>query len=1331
MKRVIFPFAIAFLGMVLAACSSSKPEHHNHQIDSNYLDDDGNLTEPIDIATHNEEEGIKGRYKEGVVLTKHFGPIDYSSFDLNIASVEELYYGSPWHIVTLNSGTSLDAVKYLRQTNLFKAVDYDYLMETEETSTTAVVSSNPYYEDLSYLDTMCIGDAWAYSASNHLGGTNGGGSPDVVVAVIDTGVDYNHPDLASNIWTNAGEIPANGMDDDGNGYVDDVHGWDFANSDNDPIDDNGHGTHVAGIIAAENNNIGTVGVAFNCKVMPIKAGFQNGTFSNANLAQAITYAYMNGASVINMSLGGKSISLAVEEALQNAYYQCSLIAAAGNDGLCNEAACMKHSPNTLVTYPAALSYVVGVMSCDASGQSISSFSNFDHFEYNKNEYDVFACGEQIISTWPGNRYARMSGTSMATPVVAGIAALARSAYPDKEVYSNKFIHSQLSETGTKHPLPEEGGFIPKHTVCNANKVLTTVPKPNIYDLYDHYCFDNTSFSENNDGNEYINPGERIHIGLEFANRGGMASNITISADTMAHNDPTLVDPQISILTPTINIADIGTFSVGDCGKIYDGDKLIDVEHPLVIEVAPNCPNNYCATINLHLTYKNGLDSNDTTIYQTDTSVTIVVTNGYEIIGIIENDTTFTNDRRYFIADVVIIPENVTVIFEEGCNIEFYAKKEGKIASNNNTKILVYGSLYFEGTENNIIDLHNNDYFPSRVYSILPSSSTCHIEFNYCRVQNVTLSENGSNQYLFEDNVCIYNSEFSAISGKDSYGMIWTGVTNWYYWTGSIARNTIFDLGETKCGILRILDIQNCNVILPNRHSASIEIYNKFINNLVIIHEWSWNTTYGVSSIQIIPNANYPLSGQLVSQSIYEYQIQFSNNTIVLDFEPQTLEGLPGFSVSEYKWNNVRYYPAGEGNLFPYVYRENEVNMCTSNIQSNGTRYINFNDTENHNDDLIWPYIKDISIYDQLGDKVNTIDTNQFTARVTFSRAMDENSDFALYYGSTEPYADYKIRGGFVSDTIWEGTIQNKAMIENGIQRFRTSGGYAKDNPNLKIYNLGKTFSFYINTTSALSMNLNAEATRSGVELTWFQDDYDTLMGYNVYRCLDKDGNYTKINNSLIPAQENTYIDDSYEPGKEYWYTFTIVLSDFSESAPAGKVNVLTIDTINPTVYHNPVNQGYAGNNLPIYCSASDNIAVKSATLYYRTIGESNWKTIQMSKSSDRYSAVIYGSEVTMLGLEYYIAVSDGTNTITRGDQDNPYTIIVKDPSTLNMIGDVDGDGVITTKDALMIIRAINDELLLSDDQFQRADLDKSGVLNTFEALRILQYINGNVTTLEM
>jgi hypothetical protein len=192
-----------------------------------------------------------------------------------------------------------------------------------------------------------------------------------------------------------------------------------------------------------------------------------------------------------------------------------------------------------------------------------------------------------------------------------------------------------------------------------------------------------------------------------------------------------------------------------------------------------------------------------------------------------------------------------------------------------------------------------------------------------------------------------------------------------------------------------------------------------------------------------------------------------------------------------------------------------------------------------------------------------------------------------------------------------------------------------------------------------------------------------------------------------------------------------VLTDFSESNPAGKVQATAMDTLAPNIYHTPVNQGYMNNNLVISCTASDNVAISTVTLYYRAVGATEWKTLNMAKQSDKYSATIFGSDLTLDGIEYYIVASDGRNTINKGSEETPYTVIVKDASAISRKGDVDGDGVVTTKDALMLMQCINGDLILSDDEFKRADLNGDGVLNSSEALRILQYINGKVNTLEM
>jgi subtilisin family serine protease len=254
------------------------------------------------------------------------------------------------------------------------------------------------------------------------------GSGDVLVSVIDTGIDYTHPDLAANAWTNPGEIPGNGIDDDGNGYIDDVHGWDFYNNDNDPMDDHGHGTHCSGTIGGiGNNGIGVAGVNWTVKIMGVKFLSSGGSGSTSGAISAIQYATLMHAKVMSNSWGGGGFSQALMDAIQAAYNAGILfIAAAGNGSTDTDV-----TPN----YPSC--YAVGnVISVAATDHSdlLADFSN-----WGLTTVDLAAPGVDILSLAPGNQYATMSGTSMATPHVAGVAALVLGRFPGMGVDQAKAL----------------------------------------------------------------------------------------------------------------------------------------------------------------------------------------------------------------------------------------------------------------------------------------------------------------------------------------------------------------------------------------------------------------------------------------------------------------------------------------------------------------------------------------------------------------------------------------------------------------------------------------------------------------------------------------------------------------------------------------------------------------------------------------------------------------------------------------------------------------------------------------------------------------------------
>lgn len=254
-----------------------------------------------------------------------------------------------------------------------------------------------------------------------------------LIAVIDTGVDIKHPDLINNIFTNTAEIPGDGIDNDGNGFIDDVHGYNFHDMNNDPTDNHSHGTHCAGTIGAEGNNgEGITGVAWNANILPLKFMDKSGGTTAAAI-EAVIYATKMGADICSNSWGGGGFSQALHDAI--AAYPGLFICAAGNNSENNDLG--PHYPSNY-----DLPNVISVASTDQNDQ-LSSFSN-----YGKQTVDIAAPGSKIYSTTPNGQYAFKSGTSMATPHVSGVAALIMSAYPELPVSD---VKAAILEGGVELP----------------------------------------------------------------------------------------------------------------------------------------------------------------------------------------------------------------------------------------------------------------------------------------------------------------------------------------------------------------------------------------------------------------------------------------------------------------------------------------------------------------------------------------------------------------------------------------------------------------------------------------------------------------------------------------------------------------------------------------------------------------------------------------------------------------------------------------------------------------------------------------------------------------
>jgi serine protease len=390
-------------------------------------------------TVHSQSRAVTGRaYVEGEIIVKFResaepfleGQVPEEIFKGKAARIEPLSRRMRGSInrIRLNENVSVEeAIEQAKSDPRVEYAEPNYLLYASDTT-----PNDTYFTRLwGMLNPAC--PACDNGSRADIGATRAWdittGSDDLVVGVIDTGIDLSHPDLAPNAWVNPREVDGNNVDDDGNGYVDDVNGWNFFSDSKEVYKERSedlHGTHVAGTIgAAGNNATGVAGVAWHVKLMSLKfLGGKDGKGSTGNAIEAINYAIdqkQRGVNirVLNASWGGGGNSAALREAVAAAGEAgIVFVCAAGNDGEDGDAA--DHFPSG---YARELSSCVSVAAID-SQDNLASFSNYGH-----STVSVAAPGYQILSTVPGGGYSSLSGTSMASPHVAGVVALLLSKEP--------------------------------------------------------------------------------------------------------------------------------------------------------------------------------------------------------------------------------------------------------------------------------------------------------------------------------------------------------------------------------------------------------------------------------------------------------------------------------------------------------------------------------------------------------------------------------------------------------------------------------------------------------------------------------------------------------------------------------------------------------------------------------------------------------------------------------------------------------------------------------------------------------------------------------------
>lgn len=552
-----------------------------------------------------------------------------------------------------------------------------------------------------------------------------------IIGIIDTGVDIEHPDLADNIWTNPSENDgAEDSDDDSNGFIDDLHGWDFINNTGRIGDWNGHGTHCAGTAAGVGGNgKGVAGANPDALIMPVTVLQSDGVGDLATLIKGIDYAVANGADVISMSLGTYAESIALEQSLAKAYQKAVLVAAAGNDGLC----IYPHKcPNPVTgvidngspSFPAAYTFVLGVQASGKNG--MTSWSNYDEDgpiycnptffgEEKLYNYELMAPGQTIISTFINGQYKKLNGTSMATPLVAG--AISRlitcKDYSNKEILFGDLIHSTTKNGNVD--------FFAAYSITDEDRQPTLHHVTNLLDD-----------AEGGDSDNRPDAGETIRLYPTLRNDWGNAMNIRITLEMGENEDESLIE-----------FIENGVEFNNDLSSYAKGKSV----NPIVFKLRDDVADGRHIKLRLRATCDNISE-------EMVQDFVITAENGVEIGGVIKEDLTLYPNVHYIVTNTLAVPEDVTLTILPGTILKFKENAGLNAAT---------GSLVCSGTPENPIIFTMADLTAGAMYELNFNQNT----LDYVTFDNLLIKTGSTSSYGIQDAI-LNNCTIKNCTVSNSY-----------------------------------------------------------------------------------------------------------------------------------------------------------------------------------------------------------------------------------------------------------------------------------------------------------------------------------------------------------------------------------------------------------------------------------------------------------------------------------------------------------------------------------------------------------------------------------
>lgn len=1007
-----------------------------------------------------------------------------------------------------------------------------------------------------YLDAIKLPQLWDMPKLE--------GSKRPVIAIIDTGVDITHPDLADNIWTNTAEAEgAEAEDDDQNGFVDDLHGWNFVQHNAVMEDRNGHGTHCAGIAAAVGNNgIGIAGANPDAFIMPVTVMEPDGAGTASVIIQGIDYAIDNGADVISMSFG--SSGAWGYQVFQKAYQTAILAGAAGNSGQS-----IYRAQNGL-SFPGAFDLVLGFQASNEQNTQ-AVFSNYDPdgpYYVNSDwygskwyNYEIWAPGQNILSTYPGGTYRTMNGTSMATPLVAGaVSRLLQTKEPEyyRDVWIGDIVAAKAQDsiivmdnyaTGTPYATSIFDAMAANNFDYSNRKARLSIPLVELDD------------TEGGDGDGIIDAGETIKLWPTLRSEWGLANNVTFSV--MANP---LYESASSVEVIENNV---------DFGYSLNRASLRS-KNPLVLKVADGLKDGHILKLRITATCDNIIND----VVQ---DVEFKVENIDEIGGVINEDIVLYPDKHYVVKKNIAIPQGVTLTIMPGTRVEFnegcFLQSEGKLIANGKPdSIIVFTSHDPEKTWGGIRShFHYSNFHPvnydgyiytnadTTLFTLSPTNATP-IKFEDIYVVRYVPDGWGHGETTFR--LRDYLPDYQEL--RNNKGEIWmNGREHLLTDPDFITQPVLQMLGEFQNTINSLPTHPNGEYLQENGFRLSPGQHEKFY-----FSDYPCDTL----SYCIVENVSYE----------YAYPYLYLKDCVLNDmrylnvyvFCPDYLDGvrnnfldsrleaylgdMPSYSFP-YS-NYVHFYNCISYGNYRWLYSQ----LRSCNLINSGTAHWEWNDNSYSNvlkydymvgrdngittDHAEWPSWLGTSkeeiirpyVYDSQNPNVDcftTIDLSNMPIRpykeahgivwkvvVDGYDAQDDFTEmpplgvgrhkFEVYYnrddmdttftpsitmGAYEPYNQIPISdGGYwsVKDEVSVYTAfvtVNGKLNADGLNRIVVSGAKDFDHFDVPIENT--RFNVIIQAAGSMATGFAAEAGLGKVTLTWNNEhnDFEDAMGFNVYR----------------------------------------------------------------------------------------------------------------------------------------------------------------------------------------------------------------------------------------